>query len=176
MARSKSNWTPSKALDPFTHICPPFLYPWAVEKHHEHQRAPHQLFCCSTLTYFCLKSGQSSSLAHSEANVFPVPWTPSKSIDPFTHICPPFPYPLSGEKHHGHKWPPHLLPQHPMVGLKTGRSCSLATNSSIHPNKSNVFVMPRTLSKSIDPFTHICSFFYTHKTLSPLFLSLGSGR
>ena len=25
-------WTHSKYLDPFTHICPLFLYPWAVEK------------------------------------------------------------------------------------------------------------------------------------------------
>ena len=41
-----------------------------------------------------LKSGQSGSLAHSKANAFMMPWTPSKvSRPPFTHICPPFPYP-----------------------------------------------------------------------------------
>ena len=37
-------WTPSiqvSRVDPFTYFCPPFLYQWAVENHHEHKRLPH---------------------------------------------------------------------------------------------------------------------------------------
>jgi len=40
-----------------------------------------------------LKSGRFRSLVHSKSNAFREPWTPSKSVAPFTHICPPFPYP-----------------------------------------------------------------------------------
>ena len=80
-------WTPSQSIDLLTHICPPFLYPKAVGKHHEHQWPP-QL--PSQYPIVQLKSERSSSLAHSKSNGFMVPWTPSQSIDLLTHICPPF--------------------------------------------------------------------------------------
>ena len=122
-AHSKSNsfmvpWTPSKSLDLHTHICPPFPYPMAVGKHHEHKGPPH---LPSQHPIVCLKSGRSGSRGHSKSNVFMVPWTPSKSIDLLTHICPPFPYPMAVGKHHEHQGPPHLPPQHPIDCLKSGR-------------------------------------------------------
>jgi len=41
----------------------------------------------------CLvRSSYASSLAHSKSNTFRVPWAQFKSLDPFTHICPPFSY------------------------------------------------------------------------------------
>ena len=41
LADPKSNpfmvpWTPSRSVDPLPYVCPPFLYPKRVEKHHEH--------------------------------------------------------------------------------------------------------------------------------------------
>ena len=116
-AHSKSNafkgpWTPSKSLDPLTHICPPFPYPMAVGKHREHDRPPHLQ---SQHPFVWLKSGRSGSLAHSKSNALMGPWTPSKSPDPLTHICPPFPYPMAVGKHREHDRPRHLLSQHPTI-------------------------------------------------------------
>ena len=123
--------------------------------HHEHDRPPHLR---SQHPVVCLKSGRSSSLAHSKSKRFMAPWTPSKSLDPFTHICPPFLYPLAVEKHHEHERPPQLPSQHPNVRLKSGQSGSLAHS------KSNMFTVPWTPSGSLDPLTHICHVlpFHTH--------------
>ena len=95
-----------------------------------------------------LKTGRSSSLTHSKSNTFMAPWTPSQSIDSFTRISPPFPYPTAVEKHHEHERPPHLPPQHPIVRLNSGQS------SSLTQSKSKTFMAPRTNSKTIDPFNH----------------------
>ena len=140
-------WTPSQSIDLLTHICPPFLYPKAVGKHHEH-RWPPQL--PSQYPVVQLKSERSSSLAHSKSNGFMVPWTPSQSIDLLTHICPPFLYPKAVGKHHEHQWPPQLPSQYPIVQLKSERSSSLADP------KSNGFMVPWTPSQYIDLLTHIC--------------------
>ena len=45
--------TPSKLVDPFTYMCPPFLYTSAVEKHHEQDDLewPPPIFCHSTLLF-----------------------------------------------------------------------------------------------------------------------------
>ncbi|EJK54892.1 hypothetical protein THAOC_25441, partial [Thalassiosira oceanica] len=55
----------------------------AVDKHHEHQHPPH---LPSQHPIVRLKSERSSSLAHPKSKVFLVPWTPSKSVDPLTHV------------------------------------------------------------------------------------------
>ena len=84
------------AMDPFQVSRPVHSHlsslsiPIGSGKHHEHERPPH---LPSQHPIVRLKSGRSGSLAHSKSNAFMVPWTPSKSLDPFTHICPPFPYP-----------------------------------------------------------------------------------
>ena len=44
-------WTPSKSSDPFAHICPPFLYPWAVEKHVTMNTNGQSIFCRSTVLF-----------------------------------------------------------------------------------------------------------------------------
>ena len=51
---------PSLSLDLLTHICPPFPYPMAVEKHHEHQRPPH---LPPQHPIVCMKSGRSGLAA-----------------------------------------------------------------------------------------------------------------
>ena len=93
-----------------------------MHKHHEHHWPPH---LPSQHPIVRLKSGRPSCLAHSKSNTFRGPWTPSKSLDLFTHICPPFPYLKGGGKHHDHHWPPHLPSEHHIVRLKSVRSIQL---------------------------------------------------
>ena len=100
-----------------------------------------------------LKSGRSSSLAHSKTNTFMAPWAPFKSIDPFTCICPPIQYPTAVGKHHEHVQPSHPLPQHPIVQLKSSRS------SSLTQSKSKTFIAPQILvsdSNTMEVRTPLC--------------------
>ena len=91
-------WTPSTPVKPFTHICLPSPYPWAVETHHQHEQPPH---LPSQQPSLQLKSGRSSNLAHSKSNVFMMPWSPSTPVTPFTHIYPPSPsIPISSQWNH----------------------------------------------------------------------------
>ena len=104
-------------------------------------------------------------LAHSKSNTFiwrhgPLPI--SKSVDPFTHLCPHFPYPWAVENHHEHERPPHLPPQHLIVRLKSGQSGWLAAS------KSNTFMAPWTHSKSAPR--------PVHPTLLSLSIPMGSGK
>ena len=100
------------------------------------------------------KSRLSSIRAHSKSNVFTVPWTPSKSLDPFTHICPPFLYPYAVEKRHEHKQPPHLPSQHPIVKLK---SEAIQQSGSLLINRVYLAMDPFQFSSPVH--SHVCLLF-----------------
>ena len=63
---------PSRSVDPLPHVCPPFLYPWAVKEHHKHQTPP-QL----TMHYpnVHLRFRRSSSLADPKSNASSEAWS-----------------------------------------------------------------------------------------------------
>ena len=100
------------------------------------------------------KSRLSSIRAHSKSNMFTVPWTPSKSLDPFTHICPPFLYPYVVEKRHEHKQPPHLPSQYPIVKLK---SEAIQQSGSLLINRVYLAMDPFQVSSPVH--SHVCLLF-----------------
>ena len=139
--------TPSRYVDPLTHVHPPFLYPLAVEKHQGHHTPPQHP---SQYPIVHLRFGRSSSLADLKSNAYMLPWTPCRSVYPLSHVHPPFLYPLAVQKYQGHHTPPQHPSQYPVIRLRFGRSSSLADP------KSNAFMLSWTPSRYVDPLPHVC--------------------
>ena len=137
-------WTPSRPVDPLSHVHPPFLYPLAVEKHQGHHTPPQHP---SQYPVVHLRFGRSSSLADLKFNAYMLPWTPSRPVDPLSHVHPPFLYPLAAQKHQGHFIAPQHPSQHPLVHLRFGRSRSLTDL------KFKADMLPWTSSRPADLLT-----------------------
>ena len=114
-----------------------------MDKHREQERTPH---LPSQQPIVWLKPGQSGSLVHSNSNnVFTLPLTPSKSTDPFTHMCPPFLHiPIgSGQTQILSYWT--MLPRSSQI-CPTGTHTLCTTRGCLKHRRLNLIELSRSLT------------------------------
>ena len=108
------------------------------------------IICHRSTPSFGRKLGRSGSLAHSKSNVFMLPWTPSKKSLETRSLTSVLTF------HTHRQWTNTINTNGHLISRKSScRNLGDISSSQAH-SKSNVFMLPWTPSKSLNPLTQFC--------------------